>query len=75
MPTTSLADCFTTLSPEILKKAKEELGEDDNLRVSSITAIRQWIKKQPHLKSACTGDYSLNVEWSHLLQFQCSFIK
>ncbi len=50
-------DCATSLSPEMLKKAKEELGEDDYLRTSSITAIRQWLKKQPHLKSTCTGDY------------------
>ena len=55
MPTNMESDCLTTLSPEMLKRAKDELGEDDHLRASSITAIRQWLKKQPHLKSACTG--------------------
>lgn len=56
MPSNMESDCLTTLSPEMLKKAKEELGEDDHLRASSITAIRHWLKKQPHLKSACTGN-------------------
>ncbi len=53
-------DCVTKLSLEMQKIAKEELGEDDYLRESSIKAIRQWLKKQPHLKSACTGNISLN---------------
>jgi len=56
MPFVTESDCVTTLSPEILKRAKEELGEDDYLRASSITAIRQWLKNQPHLQSACTGN-------------------
>jgi len=50
------SDCLTTLSPEMLKRAKKEFGEDDSLRTSSITAIRHWLKKQPHLESACTGN-------------------
>lgn len=51
------SDCVvTTLSPEMLKRAKEEFGEDDYLRESSIIAIRLWLKEQPHLKSACTGN-------------------
>ena len=49
-------DCITKLSLEMQKIAKEELGEDDYLRESSIKAIRQWLKKQPHLKSSCTGN-------------------
>jgi len=54
MPTTE-HDCVTKLSPKMLEIVKEELWEGDNLRESSIKAIRQWLKKQPHLKSACTG--------------------
>ena len=45
---------ITTLSPEILKMAKDEFGEDDHLRENSLIAIRDWIKKQPHLLSSIT---------------------
>ena len=38
----------TTLSPEILKRAKDELGEYEDLREKSLIAIRDWIQKQPH---------------------------
>lgn len=48
-------DYETTLSPEILQKAKDELGEDEFLRYESVTALREWIKKQPHLQNAPTG--------------------
>ena len=46
-----MADYVSTLSPEILQKAKDELGEDDFLRQQSLDIIRQWLKKQPHLKA------------------------
>ena len=39
------------LSAEMLKRAKDEFGEDEQLRESSLIAIRDWIKKQPHLVS------------------------
>lgn len=45
----------TTLSPEILDRAKKELGEDDHLRTESVLALREWLKKQPHLSSVQTG--------------------
>ena len=41
----------STLPEEILQKAKDELGEDDFLRQQSLDSIRQWLKKQPHLKA------------------------
>lgn len=48
-------DYVTTLQPEIIKRAQEELGEDEHLRNESITALREWLKKQPHLSSMPTG--------------------
>jgi hypothetical protein len=50
-------DYVTTLSPEILKKAKEELGEDEQRRIDSVMAIREWVKKQPHLQAMPTGNF------------------
>ena len=46
-----MADYVSVLPTEILQKAKEELGEDDFLRQQSLDSIRQWLKKQPHLKA------------------------
>lgn len=41
---------------EIAEKAREELNEDPDRVKSDIKAIREWIKKQPHLsKNARTG--------------------
>ena len=49
-------DYVTTLSPEILKRAEDELGEDEQRREDSVLAIREWVKKQPHLKAMSTGN-------------------
>ena len=46
---TEAVDYVTTLAPAILEKARLDIGEDDYLRTQSLTAIRQWIRKQPHL--------------------------
>ncbi len=48
-------DYVTTLRPEILEQAEKELGEDEHLRTESVIALREWIKKQPHLKALPTG--------------------
>ena len=48
-------DYVTTLSPEILQKAQDELGEDEQRRTDSVLALREWVKKQPHLKAMPTG--------------------
>ena len=48
-------DYVTTLRPEILEQAEKELGEDEHLRTESVLAIREWVKKQPHLKAMPTG--------------------
>lgn len=52
---TTELDYVTTLPPEILEKAKSELGEDEHLRTESVIALREWIKKQPHLSAMPTG--------------------
>lgn len=55
-------DYVSTLSPEILEKAREELNEDDFRRKESVQAIREWLKKQPHLQNAPTGMFYLNTQ-------------
>lgn len=37
------------LSPELAKKAKDELFEDPKRTSQDIQAIKDWIAKQPHL--------------------------
>lgn len=55
MPAAEL-DYVTTLSPEILEQARNELGEDEHLRTQSVLALREWVKKQPHLSAMPTGN-------------------
>ena len=47
-------DYVTTLSPEILQRATDELDEDDNRRAQNVQILREWLKKNPHLKSCPT---------------------
>ncbi|KAK4010341.1 hypothetical protein OUZ56_019487 [Daphnia magna] len=44
-------DYVTTLKPEIIEKAEKELSEDEHLRTQSVMALREWVKKQPHLQA------------------------
>ena len=44
----------STLGPEMLRRAKDEFGETERLRETTLIAIREWIKKQPHLVSSMT---------------------
>ena len=44
----------TSLSSEMLKRAKGEFDEDEKLRVEILISVRDWIKKQPHLVSSMT---------------------
>ena len=48
-------DYVTTLSPEIIERAKIELGEDEQLRTESVLALREWTKTQPHLQAMPQG--------------------
>ena len=49
-------DYVTTLRPEILEQAEKEFGENEHLRTESVTALREWVKKQPHLQALPTGN-------------------
>ena len=50
-------DYVTTLPPEFVEQAEKELGEDEHLRTESVLALREWVKKQPHLKAMPTGKH------------------
>ena len=39
---------FAVIDPEVLRKAKEQIGEDDARREQAIQIIREWMKKQKH---------------------------
>ena len=56
---TPLTDYVSTLTPEIIKVAKEQLEEDDERRAQNVQIIREWLKKQPHLRSCPTDSQYL----------------
>ena len=56
-------DYVTTLPPEVLEQAEKELGEDEHLRTESVVALREWVKKQPHLKALPTGINMYTVDF------------
>lgn len=56
----------TTLSSEMLEKAKNELGEDEHSRTESVLALREWLKKQPHLSAVSQGKTSFGLIFIYL---------
>lgn len=58
----SQLDYVTTLRPEILEQAERELGETEHLRTESVLALREWVKKQPHLRAMPTGKYRIQPQ-------------
>jgi hypothetical protein len=54
-------DYVSTLPAEILQKARDELGEDDQRIADGILAIREWVKKQPHLQAMPTGNILMRM--------------
>lgn len=50
-------DYVCKLPPDVVERAKNELGEDEFRRTESILAMREWLKKQPHLSSMNIGNY------------------
>ncbi|CRK98400.1 CLUMA_CG011759, isoform A, partial [Clunio marinus] len=43
-----------TLSPKFKEIAKEELREDESVRMQALTQFREWIAKHPHIKKCRT---------------------
>jgi hypothetical protein len=39
------------ISPELLEHAKKELNEDPKRRADDVRALREWLKKQPHIRA------------------------
>jgi hypothetical protein len=66
MPTEKL-DYVTTLSPEMVEKAEKELGEDEHRRTESVLALREWVKKQPHLHAMPQGTHTVEYRSSVLI--------
>jgi hypothetical protein len=50
----------TSIDPEILSKAKKEIGEDDERIDATLKIIKEWLKKQPHL-SCSPGNPSIQL--------------
>lgn len=50
-----------SLPPEVQEMALKELGEDEFRRTQSLDAIRQWIKKQPHLQNFPIRNFFLYI--------------
>lgn len=40
---------YLSIDPEVLNKAKKEIGEDDERKDATLKIINEWLKKQPHL--------------------------
>lgn len=40
---------FSSIDPEVLNRAKKEIGEDNERIEATLRIIREWLKKQPHL--------------------------
>ncbi|CAH1779664.1 unnamed protein product [Owenia fusiformis] len=48
-----------TLDDKVLKKAVKELNEDPKQRALQIEALREWVKRQPHLNSRTDDTFLL----------------
>lgn len=48
------------LSPELQKKAIEELNEDPHRIPADLEALREWIRKTPHLTSRLDDQFLLS---------------
>ena len=46
---------------DLLKAASEEFGESPQLLSSSLTDIKNWVAKSPHLHSICKDDEFLTT--------------
>lgn len=49
MATLSVAKKYSSIDPEVLRRAMKDVGEDEERREATLAMIREWLKKQPHL--------------------------
>lgn len=68
-------DYVTTLTPEIIEKAEKELSEDEHLRTQSVMALREWVKKQPHLHAMPLGICLYGYDVINCLSLSVQFIR
>lgn len=40
---------YLSIDPEVLNRAKQAIGEDDERKEATLKIIKEWLKKQPHL--------------------------
>ncbi|CAD5122275.1 DgyrCDS10718 [Dimorphilus gyrociliatus] len=57
----STEDYKFTLEAKYLKKAKDELNENDSDRMDAIEALKNWINEQKHLKYPTGKYYTINL--------------
>lgn len=46
-------------SPETIRKAREELREDEEKKQHSLEKFKEWLKLHPFVKNSCTDDFFL----------------
>ena len=51
---------------EVAKIAREELNEDPKRVKDDIKAIKEWIKKQPHLHKSCRTGKNIFLNLNHI---------
>lgn len=74
MATVSVAKKYSSIDPEVLRKAMKEIGEDDERRESTLKMIREWLKKQPHLNCPPGKYYYINRRLDFVTAYQLKCI-
>lgn len=54
------------LTPNAIRKAFDELHEDESRKIQAMVQFREWIKKHPGLKNSRQGEFLLNFHSSAL---------
>lgn len=71
MKVIEIEDCG--IDPEVLKKAKEAIGEEDGRLEQTIEIIREWLKKQKHLNfpDGNHSPFALCKDFQQVLHLLC----
>lgn len=59
-------ELLTQPAGEMWKKIREELNENVNTRDQDLIAIKDWLKKQPHLPDEWGKDKYTVYYWAHV---------